>query len=100
MFKANVTPTQVPFLSVRWSFGDSFKLIISSRPDVNSTTPDYEGRITLFSLTGSLELRNLTLSDSGVYRVEILSEDLQRTGETRLYIYGEQSLLLSYTKYL
>lgn len=93
MFKANVTPTETPFMSVRWNFGDSFKLIISSRPEVNSTTPDYEGRITLFSLTGSLELRNLTLRDSGVYRVEILSEDSQKTGETSLYIYGEQSLI-------
>ncbi|XP_035862627.1 carcinoembryonic antigen-related cell adhesion molecule 5-like [Sander lucioperca] len=69
MFTTTLTPSDKPFLSVVWTFGT--KNIITSS-GVNKTGPEYEGRITLFMSTGSLELRNLALNDSGEYSVSIV----------------------------
>lgn len=100
MFRTNVTPTETPFSSVTWKFNDSSELIISSSPALNSSAPEYEGRITLFTLTGSLELRDLKLNDSGEYSVDISPPDGSHiTGKTWLDVYGEQ-IFKSYTDYL
>ncbi|KAK2844802.1 hypothetical protein Q5P01_011461 [Channa striata] len=49
--------------------------------------PGYENRISFDRTTGSLELRSLTLSDSGEYRVIIIPDGgHQFTGSTRLEI--------------
>ncbi|MEQ2238323.1 hypothetical protein ILYODFUR_032060, partial [Ilyodon furcidens] len=86
IFRTNLTNGS--FRLVAWYFGSDENLIVTSQPTVNNTAPEYDGRITLFSSTGSLELRNLKLSDSGEYRVTIISvEGLQRAGLTRLDIY-------------
>ncbi|MEQ2242588.1 hypothetical protein ILYODFUR_037376, partial [Ilyodon furcidens] len=88
IFVTNLNPTDGPFLLVAWYFGTDNNPIVSSQPTVNMTAPEYDGRITLFSSTGSLELRNLKVSDSGEYRVTIISiEGLRWTGFTRLDIY-------------
>ncbi|XP_035862635.1 carcinoembryonic antigen-related cell adhesion molecule 6-like isoform X2 [Sander lucioperca] len=71
MFTTTLTPSDKPFLSVVWTFGT--KNIITSSI-VNKTGPEYEGRITLFMSTGSLELRNLALNDSGEYSVSIVPD--------------------------
>ncbi|KAM4568074.1 cell adhesion molecule CEACAM6-like [Fundulus diaphanus] len=73
---------------VVWNFNDNERSIITSLPTQNNTGPGYEGRITLFTSTGSLQLRNLALSDSGEYTVSILpvGENTQ-IGSTRLDIY-------------
>ncbi|XP_068994493.1 carcinoembryonic antigen-related cell adhesion molecule 1-like [Embiotoca jacksoni] len=68
MFNTTLTPTETPLHSVAWSFG--FKNIITFTT-VNTTSLEYEGRITLFTSTGSLELRSLTLTDSGDYSIVI-----------------------------
>ncbi|XP_041843432.1 carcinoembryonic antigen-related cell adhesion molecule 5 [Melanotaenia boesemani] len=83
-FTTTLTPTNTPFITILWKFGVT--TIISSDLTTNNTAPDYEGRITLFISTGSLELRNLKLSDAGEYGVTIYPGLLE--GKTTLTVYG------------
>ncbi|XP_027145233.1 carcinoembryonic antigen-related cell adhesion molecule 2-like [Larimichthys crocea] len=93
MFNTTVTPTENPFVSINWNVND--RLIITSTSDGKITTPEYEGRITLFTSTGSLELRNLALNDSGEYRVNITQEGAsQMTGSIRLEVLGHLPFLM------
>lgn len=90
MFTTTLTPTETPFLSLTWTCGT--KNIITSNT-VNITGSEYEGRITLFPSTGSLELRSLTLSDAGDYSVVIVpAGEAAKIGRTTLAVYGEQVL--------
>ncbi|XP_018527814.1 carcinoembryonic antigen-related cell adhesion molecule 5 [Lates calcarifer] len=77
IFTTTMVPPETPFLIVTWGFsdihGNSFNLITSST--VNITGPGYTDRITLFTSTGSLELRNLVISDNGEYTVTIITND-------------------------
>ncbi|XP_033837354.1 carcinoembryonic antigen-related cell adhesion molecule 5-like isoform X2 [Periophthalmus magnuspinnatus] len=70
MFTTSLAPTQTPFIAIGWSTG--IKNIISSHAGGNFTGPEYEGKITLFISTGSLELRNVALSDTGQYSVTMI----------------------------
>uniref|UniRef100_I3K5W8 Ig-like domain-containing protein n=1 Tax=Oreochromis niloticus TaxID=8128 RepID=I3K5W8_ORENI len=65
-----LTPTGPPFPTATWILNDS--IIIISSTNINDNGPEYEGRVTLFPSTGSLELRNLVLDDSGAYSVTIV----------------------------
>uniref|UniRef100_A0A671W9V4 Ig-like domain-containing protein n=1 Tax=Sparus aurata TaxID=8175 RepID=A0A671W9V4_SPAAU len=86
MFTTTLTPPEKPFTFVEWKFGD--QSIISTN---TNATADYEGRVTLFTSTGSLELRNLVLSDCGEYRVLILPQGGSiLEGTIRLEVYGKQ----------
>ncbi|XP_054903903.1 carcinoembryonic antigen-related cell adhesion molecule 6-like [Poeciliopsis prolifica] len=93
MFTTNLDPTETPFISVNWQFqadasgSSGLELIIISQTTGDTITPAYEGRITLFRSTGSLELRNLKLSDSGDYIVIIQDGPIQKTGRTTLNVY-------------
>ncbi|XP_033979842.1 carcinoembryonic antigen-related cell adhesion molecule 8-like [Trematomus bernacchii] len=84
MFTTNLTPG-TPFQSVTWKFGPEniFRFYGS-----NLTAPEYEGRITFFMSTGSLELRNLALTDRGDYSVDMfIAEARPQSGRTRLDVY-------------
>ncbi|XP_062421601.1 carcinoembryonic antigen-related cell adhesion molecule 1-like isoform X2 [Pungitius pungitius] len=74
MFNTTLTPPQTPFLTVRWKFGEK-NIVYYNVNDGSITDPEYEGRITLFISTASLELRNVTPKDSGQYRVTIVQGD-------------------------
>ncbi|XP_030251043.1 carcinoembryonic antigen-related cell adhesion molecule 1-like [Sparus aurata] len=83
VFNATVIPPEQTFSFVQWQFGD--KIIINTATGV---TADYAGRVTLFTSTGSLELRNLVLNDSGEYNVVTVSQDGSRnSGTTQLEVY-------------
>ncbi|XP_025767438.1 carcinoembryonic antigen-related cell adhesion molecule 8 isoform X1 [Oreochromis niloticus] len=89
MFTTTLTPTGTPFLTLAWTSGA--KNIITSNT-VNITGPEYEGRITLFPSTGSLELRSLTLNDAGEYSVVIVpAGEAAEMGRTTLVIYEKVS---------
>uniref|UniRef100_A0A8D3A8X9 Ig-like domain-containing protein n=1 Tax=Scophthalmus maximus TaxID=52904 RepID=A0A8D3A8X9_SCOMX len=74
MFTTTVTQPEQPFTVVTWSFTDihGTNINIITSTSVNTTGSAYTGRVTLFRSTGSLELSNLAISDSGEYRVTLI----------------------------
>ena len=98
MFTTTVTPPETPFLVLSWTFvlNSVETNIITSYTSSNTTAPEYEGRIILYRSTGSLKLMDLTLNDSGGYRVSITPDGGQViTGSTELKILGEQMFHMS-----
>uniref|UniRef100_UPI0037E9B068 carcinoembryonic antigen-related cell adhesion molecule 5-like n=1 Tax=Semicossyphus pulcher TaxID=241346 RepID=UPI0037E9B068 len=84
-FTTTLTPTENPVFSVTWRFDE--RHVITSNT-ANITASEYEGRITLFIYTGSLELRNLALNDRGEYRVTITPHGAaELVGRTTLNVY-------------
>ncbi|XP_035771401.1 carcinoembryonic antigen-related cell adhesion molecule 1-like [Neolamprologus brichardi] len=92
MFNTTVTPTEKPFQSVNWSFNFSKPIIVINSQE--TIGPEYEGRITFFPSTASLELRSLTLDDTGPYSVSIMHDGLIPSGQTTLVIYEKVSNVL------
>ncbi|KAM7421164.1 hypothetical protein PAMA_015361 [Pampus argenteus] len=95
MFTTTVTPPETSFLVVSWSFSfnntEYIPIITSTSSD--TINPEYEGRITLDRSTGSLELRDLALTDSGEYSVSITPNGgFEMRGFTRLEIRVSYSL--------
>uniref|UniRef100_A0A667ZWG2 Ig-like domain-containing protein n=1 Tax=Myripristis murdjan TaxID=586833 RepID=A0A667ZWG2_9TELE len=88
-FTTTVTPPEKPFVMVAWTFisgsGDR-DIITSTSSDVIGS--GYENRITFDRSTGSLELRNLTMDDTGGYKI-VLTPDggAPKRGDCRLEIF-------------
>lgn len=90
--KTTLSPPAKPFVVLVWSL--SLENIITFFREGNSTTnyttPAYLDRLLLNTSTGSLELKDLTLNDSGIYSLVIVpSGSAGRQGEIKLQVYGE-----------
>ncbi|XP_062255939.1 carcinoembryonic antigen-related cell adhesion molecule 1-like [Platichthys flesus] len=86
LFTTNLTTQDPPVTidTVIWNF--YLRNIITFSSGSIRPGPGYENRTTLFMSTGSLELRNLSLKDSGEYTVNILTVETL-AGNTKLMIY-------------
>lgn len=85
-FTTNLSPPEVPFLSISWSYKGT-NIITANIDDL--VGDDYAGRITLDRATGSLELRELVPKDSGTYDVTITPAGaLPKEGSITLNVYG------------
>ncbi|XP_077577887.1 hemicentin-1-like isoform X2 [Stigmatopora nigra] len=87
LLAVELTPPTTPITSIVWSFTDLNGRYTEITSLNNGHNPAYRDRITLFPETGSLELRNLTLSDYGVYKVIITVGAVQQTGSSTLEIH-------------
>ncbi|KAJ8287732.1 hypothetical protein COCON_G00003910 [Conger conger] len=93
-FTTTVSPTGPELLTITWSFnnGSVPVSVITFLPTVTRPEPGYAGRVSLNNVTGSLELRELTLRDSGDYSVTLTTSNAETLpGETRLNVYERVS---------
>lgn len=91
MFITTLSPSDGPMAEIDWRFGKRYITLFNGT--ANITEPEYEGRISLWTSTGSLELRNLSLNESGQYEVFVKPKGGRVTpGLTQLEVYGEQRL--------
>uniref|UniRef100_A0A8C7IU10 Carcinoembryonic antigen-related cell adhesion molecule 1 n=1 Tax=Oncorhynchus kisutch TaxID=8019 RepID=A0A8C7IU10_ONCKI len=85
-----VNPPSTPFRVVAWTTNGT-NVITSGGSGADDIGTGYVGRITLNSTTGSLELRNLVLSDTGEYVVTILAVGQPKEGTATLRVYAPVS---------
>ncbi|XP_071252857.1 cell adhesion molecule CEACAM20-like [Salvelinus alpinus] len=86
IFKTTINPTTL--LTIIWTFGEPPVSIVDFVSSAGSVTGvGYVGRISLDNSTGSLELRKLTLIDSGTYRVTLRTAAVPQVGSTSLIVY-------------
>lgn len=88
-----ITPPSTHPTNIYWDYkGDGYKIPISAGDEINE---DFIHRVTVNKSTVSLELRNLTLHDTGEY---ILSLKLgAEEGRASLAVFGKCSLLTQLT---
>ncbi|XP_062847807.1 carcinoembryonic antigen-related cell adhesion molecule 6-like [Trichomycterus rosablanca] len=72
-----------PTDSIRWSFNGK-SVITFTPPGPENVDPSYTGRAFLNGTTGALELRVLTMADSGEYNLTFTSEDGVQTEDKTL----------------
>lgn len=85
-FTTNLSPSEVPFLSISWRFKGANVITANSG---NIVGEGYAGRVSLDRATGSLELRDLVLKDNGTYEVTITPAGaLDKQGSITLDVYG------------
>uniref|UniRef100_A0A8C8F4F1 Ig-like domain-containing protein n=1 Tax=Oncorhynchus tshawytscha TaxID=74940 RepID=A0A8C8F4F1_ONCTS len=85
-----VNPPSAPFRVVAWT-ANGTNVITSGGGEADDIGTGYVGRITLNSTTGSLELRNLVLSDTGEYVVNIFAVGQPNEGTATLRVYAPVS---------
>ena len=91
------TPTSSPLSSISWLVYQTSFFTFVRDGNVNTVLPAYKDRVTLDKFTGSLELRNLALNDSGTYTVNMLTQKgTPRQSTTVLQVLGEFSVVRSY----
>ena len=67
-----INPPSAPPHAITWSFkGNREVTIVTSFGESEDPTVDYVGRISVNKTTASLELRDLTENDTGLYTVSI-----------------------------
>ncbi|XP_031432749.1 carcinoembryonic antigen-related cell adhesion molecule 20-like isoform X2 [Clupea harengus] len=83
----SATPTRIT-----WHFkGNREVTIVTSLGDREDIHADYVGRISVDKTTASLELRGLTLNDTGLYTVSITISGVESRGETSLTVFAKVS---------
>ncbi|XP_052474613.1 carcinoembryonic antigen-related cell adhesion molecule 20-like isoform X21 [Carassius gibelio] len=83
---APVNPPSTSINIVQWHFGST--LILTGSPDSPTIFPAYRDRVSFDINTFALELWNLILGDSGIYRLTVItSVGAQLTGETSLQVF-------------
>nr|XP_055065820.1 carcinoembryonic antigen-related cell adhesion molecule 20-like isoform X1 [Misgurnus anguillicaudatus] len=102
-----LAPEDPPYISsqiasITWAFG--VVIILLSNSAGTSISPEYADRVHLDPTTAALKLKNLTLNDSGTYRLTVSTSDFNtHAGQTSLKVYetvsdtsliGPQELLL------
>ncbi|XDV40087.1 hypothetical protein PO909_009232 [Leuciscus waleckii] len=86
---APVNPPSTSFLITQWFFNSTFIIAVAS--GVTSVNSSYEGRVRFDINTLALELQNLTLGDSGIYRLETTTVGAALKGETSLQVFEKIS---------
>ncbi|KAK9960807.1 hypothetical protein ABG768_008642, partial [Culter alburnus] len=85
VFTPNNPPPSTSILIAQWFFGTTPILTVAS--GVTTENPEYKDRVFFDSNTLALELRNLRLSDSGIYRLIVTTTaGGTLTGETSLQV--------------
>ena len=94
-FTTTLASTNTPHFVITWAVNDTTMLTHRMNQAIE-VLPAYQSRVTLDTSTGSLELRNLAMKDSGRYTVSIIpAAGTSLTGSTELEVLGEFSLIRS-----
>lgn len=82
----SITLSPQEFILIEWKFNDETIVFFNN---IIQITPGYEDKVSISLSTGSLELRNLMVNDSGQYRVIILPRNQStQEGAATLNVYG------------
>ncbi|KTF95748.1 hypothetical protein cypCar_00047387 [Cyprinus carpio] len=81
-------PPSTSIDTIHWHFGST--AILTAQSDSTVIIPAYRDRVSFDINTLALELRNLTLDDSGTYRLTVVTSAGETfTGETTLQVFGK-----------
>ncbi|XP_076135973.1 cell adhesion molecule CEACAM6-like isoform X3 [Alosa pseudoharengus] len=83
-------PPPPPFFIVTWRLKGG-NIVVNFNGVVEKPTNGYIGRVSVSNTTGSLELRQLTVNDTGIYTVSIQSGSIVREGEKSLTVFEKIS---------
>ncbi len=88
VFAPDNPPPSTSIDIIQWHFGTT--IILSAQSGSAVIAAAYRDRASFDGKTLALELWNLRLGDSGIYKLTVLTTDGQQlTGETSLQVFGE-----------